>query len=427
MIREGNDVLNAMLQQYGADEREAVASAFLAFDSDEAVIERARRYVEKMPIAVSGENGSAKTFNVACKLIKGFDLSINDALELMKDYSSRCDPPWSEKELLHKLEDAKRATGKVGYLRQAKVENWHRVDNVQHELPKQKPVKREPERKSTTLRQAVKKAAEHAKAGRRNLIDLGIPELNQAIGGGAEFGELILIAARPSHGKSAMALQMISAMTRNGIKCAFLSEEMSELMIGKRVIQHATEVREHDWNVKSQQLEHEIEQYFQLRQECIVIENIRRADAAAAEIERLARDEGVKAVVVDYVQLLQSKGSRYETVTENSVLLKQACAASGVLLIELAQMSREIEGRDSFVPKLKDLKESGQLEQDADVVLFLVWPWKIDPSKPKDEYNIFVAKNRNREIVSAYVPCEFNPARQMITAKKVVADDYNGF
>lgn len=425
MIRHGDDVINAMLMQYGTDEAGDASSSFVAFDSDEAVIERARKYVEKMPPAVSGENGSAKTFNVACKLIKGFELSQNDALELMKDYSSRCDPPWSERELLHKLEDAKKASGKSGYLRQSKIENWHRVDNVEHRLPPKQRLSApapEPEKKTTTLRQAVQRSIEHAKAGKKNLIDLGIPELNKAIGGGAEFGELILIAARPSHGKSAMALQMISTMTRNGIKCAFLSEEMSELMIGKRVIQHASEVREYDWSVKTQQVSQQMDEYFQLREECIVIENTRKADVAAREIERLAKEEGVKAVVVDYVQLLQSKGSRYETVTENSVLLKQACAASGVLLIELAQMSRGIESRDVFMPKLSDLKESGQLEQDADIVLFLVWPWKIDQTKPKYEYNIFVAKNRNREIVSAYVPCEFNPSRQKITAKNP-ADD----
>lgn len=424
MSGENTDFVNSLLTRYGGEDELSPTGNFTAFDSDEAVIERARKYVDKMPIAVSGENGSGKAFNVACKLVKGFELSDNDALELMKEYSSRCDPPWSEKELLHKLEDAKRASGKSGYLKHAKQENWHRVENVTHALPKAAKERPTPQKKTTTLREAVEKSIEHAKAGKRNLIDLGIPELNKAIGGGVEFGEMVLVAARPSHGKSAMALQMISAMTANGLKCAFLSEEMSELMIGKRVLQHASTVKEYNWNAMANQVRTEIDDYFQIRQECIVIENCRRAENAAAEIERLAKEEGVKAVVVDYVQLLQSSGSRYETVTQNSVILRNACTASGVLLIVLAQMSRSIEGRDTLTPKLSDLKESGQLEQDADVVMFLVWPWKIDAAKPKYEYNVFVAKNRNREIVDCYVPCTFDPARQKISSAVVSSDPF---
>jgi replicative DNA helicase len=119
--------------------------------------------------------------------------------------------------------------------------------------------------------------------------------------------------------------------------------------------------------------------------------------------------------VVDYVQLLASSGNRFETVTANSVILRKVCTETGVLMIVLAQMSRAIEGRDSFVPKTSDLRESGQLEQDADVLLFLVWPWKLDSEKPKEEYLVFVAKNRNREIVDVVVKCTFDPARQKIS------------
>ena len=124
---------------------------------------------------------------------------------------------------------------------------------------------------------------------------------------------------------------------------------------------------------------------------------------------------GVRAVVVDYVQLLANAGDRFEVVTANSVILRKVCSETGVLMIVLAQMSRSIEGRDSFIPKTSDLRESGQLEQDADVLLFLVWPWKLNSEKEKEKYLIFVAKNRNREIVHTVVNCIFDPARQKIT------------
>ncbi len=74
-----------------------------------------------MPIAVQGENGSAATFAAACVLVVGFGLSIEEALPLLGQYSDRCQPPWSDKELLHKLEDAAKKAGEepemVGHLR----------------------------------------------------------------------------------------------------------------------------------------------------------------------------------------------------------------------------------------------------------------------------------------------------------------------
>jgi replicative DNA helicase len=230
-----------------------------------------------------------------------------------------------------------------------------------------------------------------------------------------------MIAARPSHGKSAMALQMIDQMTSDGIQCAFFSEEMNSLTVGKRVLQFVVATPETMWNSNRQKIETDVDAHFQDRAECEVIENCRTAERVAEEIRELAAN-GVKAVVVDYVQLLSSSGNRFETVTANSVILRKVCSETGVLLIVLAQMSRAIEGRDSFIPKTSDLRESGQLEQDADVLLFLVWPWKLNSEKPREEYVVFVAKNRNREIVDVCVQCRFDAARQRISGVDINED-----
>ena len=232
-----------------------------------------------------------------------------------------------------------------------------------------------------------------------------------------------MIAARPSHGKSAIALQMIDQMTSDGIPCAFFSEEMNSLTVGKRVLQFVVSTPETMWNTNRPKIEADVETHFRSRAECEVIENCRTAERVAEEIRELAA-KGVKAIVVDYVQLLSSSGNRFETVTANSVTLRKACTETGVLLIVLAQMSRAIEGRDSFIPKTSDLRESGQLEQDADVLLFLVWPWKLDSEKPKEEYVVFVAKNRNREIVDVVVQCKFDPARQKISGAGPTEENY---
>lgn len=422
----GNALITDILSEYGSAQPLEYHHQ-RDFRSEDAVVERAAKYVEKMPSAVSGENGHARTYHVACVLVKGFELGNDQAMSILKEFNARCDPPWSDHELQHKLDDAQRATGQSGYLRNAKPERWDSVAVPQYAEPKQrqkpqeKPERSKPTRKS--LRDAVQQSIEHSATGKKNLIDLGIPALNRAIGGGAEFGEMIMIAARPSHGKSAIALQMIDQMTSDGIQCAFFSEEMNSLTVGKRVLQFVVSTPETMWNTNRPKIEADVETHFRSRAECEVIENCRTAERVAEEIRELAA-KGVKAIVVDYVQLLSSSGNRFETVTANSVTLRKACTETGVLLIVLAQMSRAIEGRDSFIPKTSDLRESGQLEQDADVLLFLVWPWKLDSEKPKEEYVVFVAKNRNREIVDVVVQCKFDPARQKISGAGPTEENY---
>lgn len=80
-----------------------------AFDSAFAVIARAAKYLAKMPIAVEGSNGSKDCFKAACVCVKGFLLTIDESLEAMREWNANCQPPWSEYELRHKLEDASKA------------------------------------------------------------------------------------------------------------------------------------------------------------------------------------------------------------------------------------------------------------------------------------------------------------------------------
>ena len=75
------------------------------------VIYRARKYLAKIPPAISGQHGHDRTFHVACNLTHKFALSVDEALPIMQEWNEACQPPWSEKELLHKLEDAAKASG----------------------------------------------------------------------------------------------------------------------------------------------------------------------------------------------------------------------------------------------------------------------------------------------------------------------------
>ncbi|MCX7428900.1 MAG: AAA family ATPase, partial [Planctomycetia bacterium] len=91
-------------------------------DGGLSVPERARRYVEKMPAAISGQGGHNQTFSVACALVKHFALSPDEAFPIFAEYNARCEPPWTEAELRHKLAGALEADGEVGRLRDARPE-----------------------------------------------------------------------------------------------------------------------------------------------------------------------------------------------------------------------------------------------------------------------------------------------------------------
>ena len=419
-----NDLL-ALIAELGEDAEPKnghAASAVQSFDSPHGVIDRAAKYIAKMPIAVDGSNGSKDCFKVACVCVKGFLLSADDALDAMREWNANCQPPWTEHELRHKLNDAAKASGPSGYLLKTQESNWHKVtvpDYVEPNPAAKAKRKPEPQVTRTTLREAAKNHLATIQAGEQQLIKTGIPELDYAIGGGMGFGEIVLIAARPSHGKSAIALQMLNHITSTGMPCVFCSEEMSAQSLGKRATQSISSIPQERWLAMNQVVGTQIDEYFKDRADCWIIEHNRTAEKVAEAICKHAKEDGVKVAVVDYVQLLSnSKGSRYETVTESSVVLKQAASESGVTLISLAQMSRSIEGRDKFVPKVSDLRESGQLEQDADVILFLVWPHRIDGTLPPEEYQIYVSKNRNREIVRHAVDLKFEPSRQRLVSRE---------
>ncbi len=157
-----------------------------------------------------------------------------------------------------------------------------------------------------------------------------------------------------------------------------------------------------------------------------VVESCGTCEIVCEQIEKAVSERNVECVIVDYAQLLRSQGkSRYEQVTNTSIMLKQTAAKYNIVLILLCQLGRDIESRKPFVPILSDLKDSGQLEQDADVIVFLVWPHRLDKTKPPHEYQFFVGKNRNRAINEFFVPCRFEPSRQRVVDQK--ASDRNNY
>lgn len=401
--------------------------------SSDKVYERARAYIAKMEPAVSGSAGHDKTFKAACAMVLGFGLSQDDALSLMREYNATCQPPWSERELVHKVKQADQQSGERGYLRNASPENYHHVEKVTPNYREQPPQEPEPESSSVTVT-LMKDAAEQylatVESGGANLIELGLPDLDYGLGGGVEPGEMIIFAARPSHGKSMAAQQVIHNKTAEGVPCVFVSEEMGSLAIGKRTIQFASEVHGEHWGHESSRVRSELTKHFGKRAPCYILEGCRTVERVAEQITKYVTTHNCGLAVVDYAQLLSAKGKgRYEQITAVSMGLKKLATEVKIPIIVLCQMSRSIEGRPTFIPTMSDLKETGQFEQDADVIVSQVWPHRLDPKRDPTEYLMFINKNRNRPINQNPVKCIFEPGRQrLVTATGTnTIDELGGF
>ena len=379
-----------------------------------AVMERARKYLAKCPPSISGQNGHNSAFHVACILLHGFQLERDQARSLMNEWNQTCQPPWSDRELEHKIDSASKQPGERGYLRNARPQQWGSISIPHYEAPKP-----QAKRPVVTLADAAQGYIDRLKSGKATVIRTGLPDLDHAIGGGVELGEMVIFAARPSHGKSAVALQCAHNWTADDMSVLFVTEEMSATALGKRTLLFASGVPQEEWRSSIADLEIDLNEFAGERANCFVVENCGTAEAVAVEIERAVRERGIKAAIVDYAQLLSSPGkSRYEQITNTSISLRKVASEQRIVLLVLCQLNREIESRERFQPKISDLKDTGQLEQDADVIVFLVWPHRIDQSQPANLYKFYVAKNRNREIVKPVVECRFEPSRQMMVGQR---------
>lgn len=240
-------------------------------------------------------------------------------------------------------------------------------------------------------------------------IETGFYELDKATAG-LHAGEMIIIAARPGMGKTAFALNIAAnaAFTTKKAVAIFNLEMPAEQLVN-RMISAVGQIDSH--KLQTGQLEHNDwkrynEAMSQLGDTNIYIED--NAGITASEIRakcrRLASSEdGLGLVVIDYLQLVTSGGkrpeSRQQEVSDISRSLKTMAMELKVPVIALAQLSRNAEKRENNQPMLADLRESGSIEQDADMVLFIN---RNDYFKAKGELNrdknvpcdIIIAKHR---------------------------------
>lgn len=217
----------------------------------------------------------------------------------------------------------------------------------------------------------------------------GLEALDDLVGG---FGrsELVLIAARPSVGKTALALQLALHAVREGRRVSMASLEMSRKPIGTRLLVQMSKTSLYR-ALKGRLSPSEAERMASMGEELakLPIALMDDASASVASIQAEAERYRADLVVIDYLQLIVPEASenRNEEVSKISRALKRMAMRLNVPVVALSQLKRPDTPR---LPRLTDLRDSGSLEQDADIVVML----HDDPARPKERQAI-VAKHRN--------------------------------
>jgi replicative DNA helicase len=247
-------------------------------------------------------------------------------------------------------------------------------------------------------------------------IPSGLSGLDTLLGG-FQPSDLIIIAARPSVGKTSLALNIAQhASVREGRKVAVFSLEMSKEQLSLRLLSAETGINprplqtgfmeETDWSKIATVMNDMAGAPMWIDDSPVLSVMELRTKARRLELEQ----HGLDLVIVDYLQLMQAniqsrEPNRVQEVSEISRGLKQLARELKVPVIALSQLSRNVEQRGSAEPRLSDLRESGSIEQDSDVVIFLYRDGEQNAESEVELVKAKVAKHRNGPI--GEVPLQF--------------------
>ena len=236
-------------------------------------------------------------------------------------------------------------------------------------------------------------------------VSTGYMELDKLLSG-LQPSELLILAARPSQGKTALALNFAENISiRAGMPVAFFSLEMSKESLLQRLVASVAQIDAHKFrsgHLSREDWRRMTEALGTISSAPLWIDDAGSTSVLeiGAKARRLKREKGLSLVVVDYLQLITGRGrfnNRQEEVSSISRGLKGLAKELQLPVLVLSQLTRAPE-REERGPQLSDLRESGAIEQDADVVMFIYRPhWsKMDASpEERDQAEIQVAKQRN--------------------------------
>jgi replicative DNA helicase len=209
-------------------------------------------------------------------------------------------------------------------------------------------------------------------------VETGFVDFDQMTGG-LQKSELIILAARPSMGKTALAMNMAEYAALNGTPVLFVSLEMSAIELGDRLLCSLARVngnRLRNGTITQEERRKLVNAAAQISQAPLYIDDSpsRTMTEIAANARRLKRRNGLGLIVVDYLQLIDPdnpRDPRQEQVSKISRRLKGLARELAVPILCLGQLNRQVESTSSNKPQLSHLRESGAIEQDADVVMFV--------------------------------------------------------
>lgn len=244
--------------------------------------------------------------------------------------------------------------------------------------------------------------------GERNegAIPTGFIDHDRKHCGGIRKKKLYYVGARPSQGKTAFALRMMTNMARNGLSCFFASLETDKETLINRILSQETRIdldRIEAGILNAEEIDRLIESCNRLND--LPIYWTDELPLSPLEIKRRAkkikRENGLDVIFIDYFQLMRGQREKNSSDAsyygEMSKSLKSMCKDLDVAIVCLSQLSREVEKRSEKRPILADLRETGQMEQDGDGVWFLYRPnsYAMLRLECETDFEIITAKNKN--------------------------------
>lgn len=318
----------------------------------------------------------------------------------------------STKAVLRKLISAAAEISELGYDEARDIDEL--LDEAEQKLfgISQKSLKKEFTSIKTILGDAFDRLDQlHKNKGQMRGVPTGFVDLDKILSG-LQKSDLIILAARPSVGKTSFALDMArQAASDYKTPVGIFSLEMSSDQLVDRMI--AAEGNIDLWklrtgNVSEADFDRVSETMGVLSEAPVFIDDTSSANIMTMRTmaRRLQAEHDLGLIIIDYLQLMEGRGqeNRVQEISEISRGLKTLAKELNIPIIALSQLSRAVESRPDQRPRLSDLRESGSIEQDADLVMFIHREHRVNPTEDNEHAaEIIVAKHRNGPVGSVHL------------------------
>ena len=263
----------------------------------------------------------------------------------------------------------------------------------------------EPQSRVIDMITEIEKRYNNRQEGSLSGVDTGFIDINKMTGG-FQKSDLIILAARPSMGKTALALNLaVNIAYKKKIPVGFFSLEMNSRQIDERFLSQTAlidtnKLRSGDLNEKD--IEKMLKAGNKMAQTPLYVDDTAGINIMQlrSKVRRLKQEKDIQVLFIDYLQLISGnkRENRQQEISEISRQLKILARELNITVVALSQLSRSVEARQDKRPMLSDLRDSGAIEQDADIVLLLYREgyYNLD-SKDNGNTELIFAKHRNGE------------------------------